>query len=99
MAHRGAREVAPELALQGEVVDLDHHPVDLVVEVVAVLLPLRRQKASTSSRPCTSWRSGLTGNPARSSQARVRRLGGGQRRTWRRRRRAATARVRTSPTW
>ena len=29
----------PELALQGEVVDLDHHPVDLVVEIVAPLLP------------------------------------------------------------
>ena len=28
-----------EPALEREVVDLDHHPVDLVVEVVAVLLP------------------------------------------------------------
>ena len=39
MAQRGARDVDPELALQVEVVDLDDDAVDLVVEVVAVLLP------------------------------------------------------------
>ena len=39
MAQRGARDVEPERPLEGEVVDLDHHAVDLVVEVVAVLLP------------------------------------------------------------
>ena len=40
MAHRGAARGRPELSLQGELVDLDHDAVDLVVEVVAVLLPV-----------------------------------------------------------
>ena len=37
IAQRGARRVEPEPALQGDVVDLDHHAVDLVLDVVAVL--------------------------------------------------------------
>lgn len=37
MAQRGARDVAPSLALQGHLVDLDDDPVDLVRAVVPVL--------------------------------------------------------------
>ena len=40
IAQRGDFEVAPEPALQREVVDLDDDAVDLVLDVVAVLTPM-----------------------------------------------------------
>ncbi len=44
MAQRGARDVGPQPALEVEVVELDHGAVDLVVEVVAVLLPVSAER-------------------------------------------------------
>ena len=40
MAQRGARDVAPSRALQGDLVDFDHQTVDFVFDVVAVLAPV-----------------------------------------------------------
>ena len=37
MAQRGARDVAPKPGVQGEIVHLGHHAVDLVGQVVPLL--------------------------------------------------------------
>ena len=51
IAQRGARLVEPSRALERDVVDLDHHAVDLVLTIVVAVLAVRaRCSSSTSAR-------------------------------------------------
>ena len=78
MAQRGAREVEPSRPLQGEVVDLDHHAVDLVVEVVTVRLPAAGRRRATSCEPVDQPRLGVDREPGLPEPAERGRLAGAE---------------------
>ena len=75
MAHRGALDVKPSSLAQGEVVDLHHHAVDLVGEVVAVLLPVQAVRVDLVERRRRRVISGFTGKPERRAGTRASRGG------------------------
>ena len=77
IAHRGARLVEPEPALEPHVVDLDDHTIDLVLDVVAVLTVVLDELLEHASDPSTTLARSLVGRPHARSAAYASGLSGG----------------------